>query len=229
MKGVLLIFSPYVKVMTTARGSLSLARLACRSIEGCRDGRIQSRALTSSSSTIGRAPLLAPARRLPSTNLLPSRRFFATSSACLSSAPIKDPYHPSGLYFHQLPDSKRYAISFFSQPPSSPTSASIIAFITPPASNQEEIYDLVVQQPDLVEAHKPFLDLMHDTLKNECVPQDGLLEYEAYLRKDGWAHLNGAEGSLKSSTRLLIPSSLLQTRDIPSCRGGSLHQRTSSQ
>lgn len=228
-KGVHLIFSPYVKGMSSARGALSLARLSSRSVERCRGSREQSRAWSSSSATIRKTLQPAPAHRLPSSILHPSSRLFTASSICLSPGPVKDPHHPSGLYFHLLPNSKRYAISFLSQPPTSPTSASIIAFITPPSSNQEEVYDLVVQQPDLVEAHKPFLDLMHDTLKNECVPQDGLLEYEAYLRKDGWAHLNGAvEGVAVQRTMILIHHYPSQTKGTPSCPDGSQHQRTSS-
>jgi hypothetical protein len=128
-------------------------------------------------------------------------RSFATSSTSRSPSPekvIKDPYHPSGIYFHQLPESDQYAISFLSTPPSSPTSASIVAFVTPPPSTRTPIYDLIVEKPDLVIANKAFTQLMHDTLKQECVPQDGLLEYEAALRKDGWAHLNGAlEGHIE--------------------------------
>ena len=100
------------------------------------------------------------------------------------------------MYYHQISDTSTYAISFLPKPPSLPTSASIIAFITAPPSNKTPIYELAVQKPDLVEANRGFLELLHDTLKRECV-QDGLLEYEAALRKDGWAHLNGtwqAEG-----------------------------------
>lgn len=122
------------------------------------------------------------------------QRHFTTSriNQVESSTTVKDPDHPSGLYYHQLPGSDRYTISFLSKPPSSPQSASIIAFVNCPASSQQAVYDLALQNPDSVEANPAFLELMHDTLKNECVPQDGLLEYEAMLRKDGWAHLNGA-------------------------------------
>lgn len=53
------------------------------------------------------------------------------------------------------------------------------------------IYDWIVQKPDSVQVNQDFMKMMHETLKYECVPQDGLLEYEAALRKDGWTHLNG--------------------------------------
>lgn len=121
-------------------------------------------------------------------------RSFATSppSRAPRSKTIKDPDHPSGVYFHLLPDSSRYAITFLSQPPSSLTSTSIIGFVTPPSSQETvPIYDWIVQKPDSVQVNQDFMKMMHETLKYECVPQDGLLEYEAALRKDGWTHLNG--------------------------------------
>ncbi|UZJ51593.1 hypothetical protein CBS101457_000913 [Exobasidium rhododendri] len=137
-------------------------------------------------------------------------RSFATSSV-LRSTPtktIKDPDHPSGVYFHQLPDSNRYAISFLSQPPSSSSSASIVGFVTPPSANQIPIYELIVEKPDLVDANRAFTQLMHETLKEECVPQDGLLEYEALLRKDGWAHLNDQRHPLMPG-RIATPENII--------------------
>jgi hypothetical protein len=121
-----------------------------------------------------------------------NRTFHSSAPALSSLKTIKDPHHPSGVYYHPLSDSNQYAISFLEKPPTSSSSASIIAYVTPPPSSKEPIYDLIVQKPDLLEANKKFVQLLHETLKEQCVPQDGLLEYEALLRTDGWAHLNGA-------------------------------------
>lgn len=179
--------------MITSRASLSLSRLASRQIGRCKENVPQSQRHCCSfkSSTIHLRPI-------PSPSIFAYSRSFASSSRLQLPAAIKDPDHPSDIYFHQLPGSSRYAITYLEKPPSSPDSASIIAFVTPPKDNKEEIYELICQQPDLVEANTAFLDLMHDTLKNECVPEDGMLEYEAYLRKDGWAHLNGASSKESS-------------------------------
>ncbi|PWN35605.1 uncharacterized protein FA14DRAFT_189549 [Meira miltonrushii] len=118
-----------------------------------------------------------------------TRSFHSTRSVNLASQTVKDPSHPTGIYFHPLPSSNQYAISLLPKSPSSPTSASIIGFIKDQPDSSGEIYDIAVRNPDLVEPHPPFIQLMHDVLKNECVPQDGLLEYEAYLRTDGFAHV----------------------------------------
>jgi len=121
---------------------------------------------------------------------LSTRSFHSTKPAGLSSQTIKDPNHPTGIYFHPLPSSNQYAISLLPKSPSSPTSASIIGFIKDQPDQSGEIYDIAVRKPDLVQPHPPFIQLMHDVLKNEGVPQDGLLEYEAYLRTDGFAHVS---------------------------------------
>lgn len=174
--------------MACLRKSISPARLLSPRLVRMQQITLQSRTLCLLCTSSTSPPALYPREQY---STLP-RQFTTTKRKQVESCKtVKDPNHPSGLYYHQLPGSDRYAITFLSEPPNSPESASIIAFVNYPASSQQAVYDMALQNPDAVEANPAFLKLMHETLKNECVGQDGLLEYEAMLRKDGWAHLNG--------------------------------------
>lgn len=174
--------------------SQNLIRRACislRSVEASTSRSVaianKSNAFHSSTGRIGRSRTSkVPTSHFPAL----TRNFHSTRSVSLASQTIKDPNHPTGIYFHPLPSSNQYAISLLSEAPSSPTSASIIGFIKDQPDGSGEIYDIAVRKPDLVQTHPPFIQLLHDVLKNECVPQDGLLEYEAYLRTDGFAHVS---------------------------------------
>lgn len=119
-----------------------------------------------------------------------TRTLHSTTIVRLASKTVKDPDHPTGIYFHPLSDAGRYAISLLPKPPSSPSSASIMGYIGDHDS-LGQIYKVAVRNPDLVEINQPFLALLHDVMKTEAIPQDGLLEYEAHLRTDGFAHISG--------------------------------------
>jgi hypothetical protein len=56
--------------------------------------------------------------------------------------------------------------------------------------DQGEIYEVARRKPDLVKVNKAFVDLLHKAMKSEAVANDGMLEYEAHLRKDGFAHVS---------------------------------------
>lgn len=134
-----------------------------------------------------------------------------SKSLNLSSKTIKDPNHPTGIYFHPLPSSNQYAISLLPQSPSSAKSASIIGFIKDQSDQSGEIYDLAVRNPDLVEPNPSFVQLLHEVLKSEGVPQDGLLEYEAYLRTDGFAHVSDPRHPLMPG-RIPTPENIIAVR-----------------
>ena len=186
-------------MMPIMRHPLGLGRQICRQTSSRIEGRsIASLCRPSQAGTSSRFPPSNALSRTSASSLSSSFSFTAktfTTSAIQRNAPakmIKDPDHPSGVFYHQLDNPNRYAISFLQQPPSSSRSASIIAYVKYPAgSSQIPIYKFIQQKPDAVETNSAFVELLHQTMKDECVPQDGLIEYEAALRVDGWAHLNG--------------------------------------
>lgn len=121
------------------------------------------------------------------------RSFSSSPVARADKDVVKDPEHPDGIYYHKLAEG-RFAMSFFEQKPSSPAAASVMAIVTRPQRGDDRnvpIYEIAAHKPDQVETNKAFMALLHETMKAEGVPQDGLIEYEAALRKDGWAHVSG--------------------------------------
>lgn len=124
------------------------------------------------------------------TTQLPLRAF-SCSALRLAPSPIQHPTHPHPLFLHPL-SSNIYAVSLLSAAPSSPTAASVVAtFQSRSAGTDADLFDEAQSNPDRVSANKAFLTLLHATLKDVCVPQDGLMQYEAALRKSGWIHASG--------------------------------------
>ncbi|KAK0536979.1 hypothetical protein OC834_000974 [Tilletia horrida] len=102
-----------------------------------------------------------------------------------------------------------WAISLLEQPPSSADAASIIGFVRaasgssstgPPSGHVEgdggaqaagtDPVTFSHAHPDAFFPNPAFLDLLHQTLRDECVEEDELLRFEAQTRGSGWAHLN---------------------------------------
>lgn len=161
------------------------------------------RTLMTPSSRTHAIPRIPPARTA-------IRSFTSSRPARADDSTVKDPEHPSGIYYHTLADG-RYGMSFLEKPPSSPSAASIIAHVTRPsnvADRNEPIYHIAVDYPDQVLQHDKFMDLLHDTLKSEAIPNDGMLEYEAVLRQTGWAHVNDQRHQLMPG-RIPTPENIL--------------------
>ncbi|CAD6885767.1 unnamed protein product [Tilletia controversa] len=102
-----------------------------------------------------------------------------------------------------------WAITLLDQPPSSIEAASIMGFVRVtesagdgPASGHVESgssndasasADPVAfshANPSAVQPNPAFFELLHKTLRDECVEEDELLRFEAQMRKSGWAHVN---------------------------------------
>ncbi|KAK0550441.1 hypothetical protein OC845_002684 [Tilletia horrida] len=155
----------------------------------------------------------------------------ADGSSSSSTKTIRHPTHPTGVYFHLLPElssaskdwkdsqsskegerSSTWAVSLLPTPPSNIDAASIMGYIrvsdsagnkdgTPPSGHVEdgavpggESGDSVVEfahaHPAAFQPNPSFLELLHKTLREECVEKDELLKFEAATRTSGWAHVN---------------------------------------
>jgi hypothetical protein len=171
-----------------------------------------------------RLPHLAVASRLAApcpaagssrSSLLASRsaapRHYSSSS---SSAPpaaempvYHDTAHPNGIFYHVL-SAQRIALSYLAAPPRSASSPAVLASFELPEHIDESQTPAQLAQAhaDVMEENAAFRQLMHGVLKGAAA-DDGMLQYEAYLRKSGFAHVAG-EWSVarRSSCRAHAPS-----------------------
>lgn len=162
-------------------------------------------------------PALSSVRSLSSKGScsfkLTSFRSFMISSTSSASKTIKDPIHPTGIYYHSLPNSSNssassstspssstsssWAISLLPTPPSSSSSASILAHLqlttstTSKDEQDDQIPSLVRSNPDNVKPNKEFMRTLHKIFREEIVEKDDMLKFEAGMRGSGWAHLSG--------------------------------------
>lgn len=113
---------------------------------------------------------------------------FSTSTP--SFKPAQDKEHPQSLWYHSLSNGK-YAVTYSSTPPPSAEHPSVIASFT--ADENVDPIAHARENPDDVYANEPFWDLLHKTLKEDVVAKgkDPILQQEADLREEGWAHLGG--------------------------------------
>ncbi|PWN88866.1 hypothetical protein FA10DRAFT_131472 [Acaromyces ingoldii] len=143
------------------------------------------------------------------TTQLPLRAF-SCSALRRAPSPIQHPTHPHPLFLHPI-SSNIYAVSLLSAAPSSPTAASVVAtFQSRSAGTDADLFDEAQSNPDRVSANKAFLTLLHATLKDVCVPQDGLMQYEAALRKSGWIHASDPRHPLMPG-RIPTPENIFAT------------------
>ncbi|KAE8250615.1 hypothetical protein A4X13_0g4554 [Tilletia indica] len=102
-----------------------------------------------------------------------------------------------------------WAITLLEQPPSSIEAASIMGFVrvatnktdgapsghvesesSGDASASADPVSFSHDNPSALQPNPAFIDLLHKTLRDECVEEDELLRFEAQMRKSGWAHVN---------------------------------------
>lgn len=153
----------------------------------------------------------------------PARPFSSTASRSNSSgrSTVKDPEPQTGLYYHPTQisvsrgDSESssivdgWAISFLPKPSSSEDA--VIAFILPTntsSSQDAEPADFVRANPDRIRINPAGWKIMHDVLKNEVVPNDDLLKFEASTRESGWAHLTDLRHPLMPG-RIATPENII--------------------
>ncbi|EPQ32286.1 uncharacterized protein PFL1_00483 [Pseudozyma flocculosa PF-1] len=174
-------------------------------------------------------PLFCPARparlaRFPTT--LPTRTFSSTAARASSSKPesVRDLEPDNGLYYHPTTinvsdgqtqtQTNTWALSYLRQPPSSPESKAIVAFLLPPKHSPkinlhaEDPATYIRDNPDRISVNPDFMRLLHDTLKHDAVPTDDLLDFEASTRKSGWAHLTDLRHPLNPG-RIATPESII--------------------
>ncbi|GAK63569.1 uncharacterized protein PAN0_003d1774 [Moesziomyces antarcticus] len=154
------------------------------------------------------------------------------AARCFSSSPtiqasssgrttVKDPEPQTGLYYHPTEISvargpgepaetvEGWAVSFLSQPSANDDAA--IAFILPTTSSSSqdsEPADFVRANPDRIRINPAGWKIMHDVLKNEVVPHDDLLKFEASTRESGWAHLTDLRHPLMPG-RIATPENII--------------------
>ncbi|PWN52658.1 hypothetical protein IE53DRAFT_307832, partial [Violaceomyces palustris] len=125
---------------------------------------------------------------------------------------FKDPEERSGIYYHPTrisyassPESKAeeidaWSITYLPEPPSSSESESIIAYLLPQSSSsssssssmasfQDSPSEYARQNPDRVRTNPVFWSRFHTILKEELVPKDPVVEFEASVRSNGWLHI----------------------------------------
>ncbi|CAO1617539.1 unnamed protein product [Sympodiomycopsis kandeliae] len=136
---------------------------------------------------------------------------------------IKDPEHPTGLWYHSLPGATsgatRYAVSYLSQSPSSEHSKDVIATFDAPSSQSADPAAFARQNPDRVTANKAFWTLLHEALKEDVVAgeKDAILVQEADLREDGWAHL-ADQRQLLMPGRIPTPDAIIASVSFANCK-----------
>lgn len=153
----------------------------------------------------------------------PARPFSSTALRTDSSgrSTVKDPEPQTGLYYHptQIRISRGegessttvdgWAISFLPKP--SASEDAVIAFILPTnisSSQDAEPADFVRANPDRIRINPAGWKIMHDVLKNEVVPNDDLLKFEASTRESGWAHLTDLRHPLMPG-RIATPENII--------------------
>lgn len=99
---------------------------------------------------------------------------------------VADPVAATGLFYHALGDSE-WAVSFLRDAPRHAESPAVIArFAVPPAAEPPEH---LRRNPDIVRLNAPFWELLHSIFQ-EYAAQDEMLNFEANMRGDGWAHIS---------------------------------------
>ncbi|GAC96214.1 hypothetical protein PHSY_003794 [Pseudozyma hubeiensis SY62] len=152
-----------------------------------------------------------------------ARSFNTTALRSSSSGrtTVKDPEPQSGLYYHPTqinisrgadqPNSQvdGWAISFLSKPSSSDDA--VIAYVLPTNTSQSqdaEPADFVRANPDRIRINPAGWKIVHEVLKNEVVPHDDLLKFEASTRESGWAHLTDLRHPLMPG-RIATPENII--------------------
>ncbi|PWZ00526.1 hypothetical protein BCV70DRAFT_205984 [Testicularia cyperi] len=161
---------------------------------------------------------------LPLTRSFGSTACRLDASSAGSRTTVQDPEPQTGLFYHPTKISvshgpgkpeetvDAWALSFLSEPPSS--EKAIIAYLLPPASSAssttsaDDPASYVRSNPDRIRINKEGWEIMHDVLKNEVVPHDDLLKFEADTRESGWAHLTDLRHPLMPG-RIATPENII--------------------
>nr|CDI52586.1 conserved hypothetical protein [Melanopsichium pennsylvanicum 4] len=146
---------------------------------------------------------------------------FATRTNASGRTTVKDPEPQTGLYYHPTqisiyrgpnePSSTAdgWAISFLANPSSSEDA--VIAYVLPTntsSSQDSKPADFVRANPDRIHINPAGWKIMHDVLKNQVVPNDDLLNFEASTRESGWAHLTDLRHPLMPG-RIATPENII--------------------
>ncbi|SNX83154.1 uncharacterized protein MEPE_01860 [Melanopsichium pennsylvanicum] len=145
----------------------------------------------------------------------------ATRTNASGRTTVKDPEPQTGLYYHPTqisiyrgpnePSSTAdgWAISFLANPSSSEDA--VIAYVLPTntsSSQDSKPADFVRANPDRIHINPAGWKIMHDVLKNQVVPNDDLLNFEASTRESGWAHLTDLRHPLMPG-RIATPENII--------------------
>lgn len=151
-------------------------------------------------------------------------RSLTTTALCSSGSSritIKDPEPQTGLYYHPTPISisrgpdqvastvDGWAISFSPKP--SASNDAVIAYVLPTntsSSQYAEPAEFVRANPDRIRINPSGWRIMHEVLRNEVVPNDDLLRFEASTRESGWAHLTDLRHPLMPG-RIATPENII--------------------
>lgn len=192
-----------------------------------------------------------PASTPPATTmLLTSTRFVRTARAAIpcakryvhggASGPefgpaVKDPSHPTGLWYHpirsQAASPPSWAVSILPNTPKSLQSVAAMGILSPrlQASRTQTVpldrltpMSVAASDPDAFRPNANFFSWLHATLRDDVVPNDALLDFEASQRESGWAHLAGV-WACSSLSRLPAVADLLLT--TPDARHGLMPGR----
>ncbi|CEH14660.1 hypothetical protein CBOM_02486 [Ceraceosorus bombacis] len=133
-----------------------------------------------------------------------------------SSSPFHDDVHANGIFYHALTSSgDRYALSYSSKVPSSAEQPSVLGILSLPSSAQITAQDGSRLAPSqLAQSHAEdfvtnpnFHSFLHSVLKLAAL-DDGMIQYEAFLRKSGFAHVADQREQLMPG-RIPYPENIL--------------------
>ncbi|CAO1630055.1 unnamed protein product [Parajaminaea phylloscopi] len=194
------------------------SRVLPLSAELGRPALTQTRALSRSCVPSSSRPGSIRHARSPFVRLQSPPQFRSQSTTPSSS--VQDAEHPNGLWYHlvsQSGEERTYAVSFLPTPPSSSSSPAILALFS--TQRGEDPIEFARNNPDRIEAPKPFWQLLHQTLKEDIVrnEKDPILVQEADLRENGWAHLADERQPLMPG-RIPTPDAIIATVSFTECK-----------
>lgn len=148
--------------------------------------------------------LLSTRSAQASSAIIPSlRRALHAGPGVEFGAAFRDPKHPTGLWYHPVRQQHAglppaWAVSLLPDAPKSTESATSMGILSPQYPFKQSDHggkldptDVAASDPDAFKPNPNFFSWLHNTLRDQVVPNDALLDFEASQRESGWAHLAG--------------------------------------
>lgn len=121
-------------------------------------------------------------------------------SAVRFNAVHRDSDSETGIFYHDLGHDV-WAASLLERAPKDRNSLSVIGLIAAKGQSPDEA---LRSFPDHFQSNPEFWNALHKVLK-EQIPHDDILQFEADMRRDGWAHLCGTHLADTDARHMAMP------------------------